>query len=277
MVVSVPLHKRPMYQGIFGSIFGISSVIGPLLGGAFTNSHLTWRWCFYINLPIGAAVILILIFILHTPASKNTDSIKQQIVKLDPYGTAVFLPGIVCLLLALQWGGTTYAWSNARIIVLFILAGLLLATFVYIQFRSGDNATVPIRIITQRSIAAGAYFTFVVTGGMYIAVYYLPLWFQAIKGNSAVHSGIDILPFVLGLVFASILAGVLTSKTGYYMPQLLACTVFMSIGAGLLSTFKVDTNSAHWIGYQIIFGFGLGLGMQQVRHYSVQPSGGRTC
>jgi hypothetical protein len=208
-------------------------------------------------------VALILVAILHTPPSKNTDTIRQQIIKLDPYGSAVFLPGIVCLLLALQWGGTTYNWGNARIIVLFILAAILLATFIYIQFRSGDNATVPIRIITQRSIASGVYFSFVVPGTMFIMIYFLPLWFQAIKGVSAVRSGIDTLPLVLALVVASIMAGGLTSRTGYYVPQLLSCSVIVSIGAGLMTTLHLDTNTSHWIGYQIIFGFGLGFGMQQ--------------
>lgn len=233
------------------------------MGGAFTNSKLTWRWCFWINLPVGALVVIILIFILHTPPSKNTDSFKQQIVKLDPVGTAVFLPGIVCLLLALQWGGTTYPWSNARVIVLLILAAILLIAFVYFQFRTGDNATVPIRIISQRSIAAGCYFSIILPGTMFIAIYYLPLWFQAIKGVSAVQSGIDTIPLVLSLVVGSIIAGALTSKTGYYVPQMLVCSVILSIGAGLLTTLKLDTNSAHWIGYQVIFGFGLGFGMQQ--------------
>lgn len=184
-------------------------------------------------------------------------------MKLDPFGTVVFLPGIVCLLLALQWGGTTYAWSNARIIVLFILAGILLSIFVVIQFRSGDNATVPIRIIKQRSIASGVYFSIVSPGSMFVIIYFLPLWFQAIKGVSAIQSGIDTIPMVMALVLASIIARALTSKTGYYVPQLLACAIIASIGAVLLTTLKVDTPSSKWIGFQILYGFGLGLGMQQ--------------
>jgi len=207
--------------------------------------------------------VVILLFILKTPPSKNTDTLKQQIIKLDPYGTIVFLPGIVCFLLALQWGGTTYAWDNARIIVLFILAAFLIAIFIWIQFRSGDNATVPIRIISQRSVASGAYFSLVSPGSMMVTIYFLPLWFQAIKGVTAVHSGIDTLPLVLSLVVASIFAGGLTSKTGYYVPQLIVCSVIISIGSGLLTTLKTNTNSAHWIGYQVVYGFGLGLGMQQ--------------
>jgi len=203
MVVTIPLHKRPMFQGIFGAIFGIASVLGPLVGGAFTTK-VSWRWCFYINLPIGAVVIAIILFIMDNKPSKNTDTLRQQIIKLDPFGTIVFLPGIICLLLALQWGGTTYPWSSARIIVLFILAGILLIIFGIIQFKSGDNATVPIHIINQRSIASGMFYSLVGPGSMIVTIYFLPLWFQAIKGVSAVTSGIDTLPLVLALVVASI-------------------------------------------------------------------------
>ncbi|TAQ89109.1 hypothetical protein B7494_g2571 [Chlorociboria aeruginascens] len=218
---------------------------------------------FYINLPIGALVVLILLFILHTPPSQNKDTVRQKIMKLDPYGSIVFLPGIVCFLLALQWGGTTYSWSNVRIIILFILAFILLSIFTYLQFHLGDNATVPIRIISQRSVASGVYFSLLSPGSMMIIVYFLPQWFQAILGVSAVKSGIDTLPLVLALVLASITSGVITGKTGYYVPQLLACSVIMSIGVGLLTTLKIDTSTGKWIGYQIVFGFGLGLGMQQ--------------
>ena len=133
MLNLVPLHKRPILQGCMGAIFGLSAVIGPLLGGAFTTK-VSWRWCFYINLPIGGAAILILVFILHTPKAKKSGTPwKQQLVQLDPTGTVFFISGIVCLLLALQWGGSTYAWGNGRIIALLILFVLCISVFIGVQ------------------------------------------------------------------------------------------------------------------------------------------------
>ncbi|KAH8599546.1 major facilitator superfamily protein [Bisporella sp. PMI_857] len=258
MVSSIPLHKRPMYQGVFGAVFGVASVAGPLVGGAFTT-NITWRWCFWINLPVGGLIAFILLFILKNKSPQTTATYKQQFKKLDPYGTIVFLPGIVCLILALQWGGATthgmtnsLTRANARIIVLFILAGILLIVFCIIQVKSGENATVQVHIIKQRSILSGFYFQCVSAGCMMTMTFYLPLWFQAIKGVSAVRSGIYTLPFVLSLVVASIFSGILTQKSGYYVPQLISCSIIMSIGAGLVTTFKVHTNSAHWIGYQVV-------------------------
>jgi MFS family permease len=262
MVITIPLHKRPVFQGIFGAVFGVASICGPLVGGVFTTK-VSWRWCFYINLPVGAVVAGIILLILKTPPSKNVETTRQRLMKLDPLGTIVFLPAIICLLLALQWGGTTYAWSNARIIALFILAGLLLILFMYIQYRGGDNATIPLHIIKQRSIASGAYFSALVPGSMMVVVYYLPIWFQAIKGVSAVHSGIDTLPLVMSLVVASILSGGATAKIGYYVPQMIACSIIMSVGTGMLTTLTPETTHDKWIAYQVIYGFGLGFGMQQ--------------
>lgn len=184
-------------------------------------------------------------------------------MQLDPYGTIAFIPGIICILLAIQWGGATYPWSSARIIVLFVLGGLLIIAFVGIQFWQQENATVPPRIMNNRSIACAFLFVSVIAGSMMTMVYFIPLWFQAIKGVSAVRSGIDTLPMVLSLVTAVIASGIFVSKVGYYVPPMLLGPCFMAVGAGLLTTFKVDTPVAKWIGYQILYGIGLGMGMQQ--------------
>jgi MFS family permease len=170
-VYAVPLQNRPKYQGFFGAVFGISSVAGPLVGGAFTT-NVTWRWCFYINLPLGAVVMVFIFFLLHIPDRPSTKlPIKDKLQQLNALGLVFLFPGVVCLCLALQWGGTTYAvssgihlfqqlqitdysqWSEGRIIVLLAIALLLLITFVAIQVWKPEQAMLPARIFLQRSIA----------------------------------------------------------------------------------------------------------------------------
>ena len=259
----VPLHKRPLLQGMVGAIFGVASVAGPLLGGVFTT-NVSWRWCFYINLPIGGVAMVILFFILHIPGARNTNtSWREQISQLDPIGTVFFISGIICLLLALQWGGSTYPWKDGRIITLLVLFAVLISVFIAIQRWKQESATVPPRIFLKRSITAAMWSQFCVGSSMMTMVYYIPLWFQAIKSVTAVRSGIDTLPLIISLVLASIMAGALVQRLGYYVPFMIANGIIMSTGAGLITTFTPSTTHSKWIGYQIIFGFGLGLGMQQ--------------
>lgn len=265
IVYIVPLHKRPQIMGFGGLVFGVASAIGPLLGGAFTDGP-GWRWCFYINLPCGAAVAALLVFFLHIPEemlNKKSVTFKEMVQRLDPLGTICFLPCIVCLLLALQWGGVTYEWSNARIIVLLVLFGVLLIAFILIQWKNGENATVPSHIFLNRSILAGTWFSAFNGAAMQVMFYYLPIWFQAIKGASAVKSGIMSLPMVLGLVIASMMSGILTKRIGYYTPWMFVSSVLMPIGAGMITTFTPSTSHSAWIGYQALFGLGVGFGAQQ--------------
>lgn len=265
IVCIVPLHKRPQYMGIMGTVFGIASAVGPLLGGAFTDGP-GWRWCFYINLPCGAVVFVLLVVFLHIPPEmlkRESTTWKEKVTRMDPIGTFFFLPSVICLLLALQWGGVTYNWSNGRVVVLLVLAGVLFIAFVVVQRWKGDNATVPGRIFINRSILAGTWFSFCSGAAMQTLFYFIPIWFQAIKHASAVKSGIMSLPFVLGLVIMGISAGILTKKIGYYTPWMIMSSILMPIGAGLITTFTPHTGHSAWIGYQALYGMGVGLGMQQ--------------
>ena len=207
--------------------------------------------------------LVIVAFILKLPSNKTHKSLKKQFTQLDPIGTAFYLPGIICLLLALQWGGSTYAWNSGRIIALLVIFGICLCAFIAVQAWKGDMATVPPHIIKQRSIAAAFWFAICVGGTMMLVIYYLPIWFQVIKDATPVHSGIMNLPTLLSLVVASICTGIITKKIGYYCPSLIASSVVMPIGIGLFTTFAPETGHAKWIGYQVLFGVGLGLGMQQ--------------
>jgi hypothetical protein len=216
-----------------------------------------------LSLPISAITFLILILCLHVSHVKESVPIRRQIIRLDPLGTALFFPAITCFLLALQWGGTRYPWSNARIIALFAVSGVLGIAFIAVQIWRQEDATIPLRIIKQRSIAFGMVFALCIGGGMLSMLYSMALWFQAVKGTTAVQSGIDSIPMVLGLVFGAIAAGAIVTRTGYYVPWMFMSTILASVGSGLITTFIPETRHSEWIGYQVLFGLGLGVGMQQ--------------
>ncbi|KAI9878040.1 MAG: hypothetical protein M1830_002091 [Pleopsidium flavum] len=261
---SVPLAKRPIFTGLMGAMYGVASVAGPLLGGIFTDK-VTWRWCFYINLPIGGVAVAVITLFFKSPQRSEVASLgwKERVKQFDILGTLFFIPAVVCLLLALQWGGSTYPWSDGRIITLFVVFGICFLIFIGIQFWKPEIATVNPRLLAKRSVWAAGWFAFFVGSAFFLLLYYLPIWFQAVKGVSAFRSGIMNIPLVLSVVVASIVSGGLVTTFGYYTPFMIGSSIFMSIGAGLLTTFKPDTGHQMWIGYQVICGFGIGLGMQQ--------------
>jgi MFS family permease len=265
MFHTLPLQQRPAWQGAFGAVFAIGSVIGPLVGGAFTE-NVTWRWCFYINLPIGGVSLLVTLLILSIPNQKlepRADTFLGKVQQLDILGNLVSIPAIICLVLALQWAGTVYAWSNARIIVLFVLGGLLWIVFVALQVWKKEAATVAPRVVKHRSVLGAMWFALFNNAGMMVMVYYLPIWFQAIKGVDAIESGLMLLPTILATVVGSISSGFIISKIGYYAPFVICSTILMPVGAGLLTTLNADTGAGKCIGYQVLFGLGVGFGNQQ--------------
>ncbi|KAJ9620668.1 hypothetical protein H2204_012223 [Knufia peltigerae] len=264
IVPLIPLHKRPIYYGLFGAVFGIASVLGPFLGGAFTD-NISWRWCFYINLPIGAFTILSIVLFLHIkPPPSEKLSLVRQVLRMDPLGTLIFVPSIVCLVLALQWGGSKYAWSSGKVIGLLVTCGVLFLAFWVLQALTPATATVPMRIATQRSVLGGVIFLFLLNGSLFAIVYFLPIWFEAVKEETAIHAGISLFPLVISLVIMTILAGGFTQRVGYYMPPILVSPILTTVGAALLTQLKPSSGSSKWIGYQILYGFGTGMAMQTV-------------
>ncbi|MCJ1245728.1 hypothetical protein MMC30_002932 [Trapelia coarctata] len=257
-----PRNMRPAYTGILTSTFGLSSVIGPIIGGAFTQ-HVTWRWCFYINLPLGAVTFGTILLFFHPSAREVSQlTIVDKLKRLDLPGFALFSPAVIMLLLALQWAGHTYAWNSATVIGLLCgFAGLILI-FMAWQWRQQDEASIPPGTFLQRTVFCGALTTFLSMGAPVVATYFLPIWFQVILAASPTNSGVMYLPTVIANVLISIAGGILVTKFGYYNPGLLLGLVFTSVGSGLLSTLQTDSGRAAWIGYQILCGFGFGLIVQ---------------
>ncbi|KAJ5115390.1 MFS transporter [Penicillium alfredii] len=261
---TVPLRIRPIYTGILSSMHGVACVAGPILGGAFTD-HVTWRWCFYINLPFGGITALFIFFFLPATAMPVKKlGWREHVKQFDLPGTFFLVPAVISLLLALQWGGSAYPWSNGRVVALFVVFGALFSVFLGIQMWQKDRATIPIRIMKNRNIWGGVWYGVCLVAALFLFTYYLPIWFQAIKGMSATQSGIDNLPTLVGLVVFSIIGGGLASAIGYYTPLLIVSSVVTSIGAGMLSTLKVDSTIGYWFGYQVLLSAGAGLGAQNV-------------
>ncbi|KAG8627311.1 hypothetical protein KVT40_004794 [Elsinoe batatas] len=245
-------------------MFGLSSVVGPILGGAFTT-HVSWRWCFYISLPVGAVALAGLVLVL--PASPALDKIEGNWLdvakKFDPLGNALIFPGLICLLLALQWGGITWPWSDARVIVTLVVGILLIIAFAIVQLWVQENGTAPPRIVRQRTIAAAAISFIGIGGALVITAFYLPLWSQVVQGVSASEAGIRLIPYFLSTVLFAIISGVAVSKVGYYTPFLILGSAILIAGSGAFTTLQPDTGKAAWIGFQILVGAAVGLCLQQ--------------
>ncbi|KAL2150155.1 hypothetical protein VTH82DRAFT_7831 [Thermothelomyces myriococcoides] len=262
---NAPLRKRPIFFGILMACMNIGAITGPLIGGALT-SHASWRWCFLINIPIGLAVIAILFFFVRPaphPSPDHARPLAYKLRHLDPLGAAILLPCVVCLILALQWSGSAYRWDNWRIILLWVLGGLLAIAFAVSQATRPEVATIPPRVARQRTVMASLWYQTLTGGAMMVVTYWLPVWFQAIQGVSPVQSGVRTIAMVLSQAVGSIMGGGFAQLIGFPSPVMMVGSTFAAVGAGLLTTLTVSESSAHWIGYQILVGLGLGFGTQQ--------------
>ncbi|KAJ5153224.1 uncharacterized protein N7482_009702 [Penicillium canariense] len=272
--MTVPLAKRPLVFGVYGMVWGIASIVGPLLGGALTDGP-SWRWCFYVNLPVGGVSIAVVLLVLRLP-SNNQDgrlSISQLAQELDLIGATLLIPAIVCLVLALQWGGNAYSWGSSQIIGLFVGFGLLISLFAASQIyisrhennatgKKSGRATLPPSILKQRTIWSAGLYAFFFSGGFFLLVYYVPIYFQIVRGSSAMTAGLQVLPFMLATVVSSIVVGAMVTAFGYYTPFLIASTGVAAVGTGLITLYNVDISPGKWIGYQIVVGAGIGAGLQ---------------
>ena len=214
---------------------------------------ITWRWCFWINVPLGAIALVVLAFLTpRRPAAvKPADSLLGKTIQLDPLGFVLIASSTVCLLLALQWGVSKYPWNDSRIIALFVLFGVLGLAFIGVQAWRNEEATVPPKIFFQRTIFASCITSIGIMSLLVVFAYYLPIWFQAIQGKSPQDSGLSLIPLLLSNVIFVMASGIATSVLGYYTPFLIIGATVSMVGAALISTWKVDAGPGKWIGFQV--------------------------
>ncbi|KAH9890828.1 major facilitator superfamily domain-containing protein [Xylariomycetidae sp. FL2044] len=259
-----PLHKRPTLIGLLMGISLLGLAIGPLIGGAFT-SYTTWRWCFYINLPAGGLAAIAIIFLrLQGEAEKPGPwSLLPKLHRyLDLLGFFLLAPASLQLLLALQFGGVNYPWNSSQVIGLFVGSFATAVVWFLWNRRQGDDALIPRALISRGSVLASGLHTALLMSAVYGAIYFLPLYFQAVNGASALLSAVYLLPMILAQTFTAGAAGAAVSKIGYVIPVAIFSAIFLSVGSGLYSLLQPGSSTGKWVGFQILGGIGSGAGLQ---------------
>ncbi|WAO93394.1 MFS domain-containing protein [Fusarium falciforme] len=260
--LTVPLNRRPMYLALLSSMYAICSVIGPLIGGVLTD-RASWRWCFWINLPLGAIGFAAVVFFFKPPRrTEDLLSTKQKIREIDILGTFTLSCSVICLLVALQWAGTSYPWNNPKVWGVLLGSCLLAVGFIAQQIRRGERATIPPRILGQKTVFWSCLYAFLLSMGTFTHIYYLPFYFQAVRGTSAEGSGIRTIPYLASNIIASIIIAGGTTVVGVLKPFMIFGAAVFTIGSGLIYTLQADSSAGKWIGYQVMGGFGAEAGVQ---------------
>jgi MFS family permease len=264
----VPISKKSLAFAFLGISFAVSSIAGPLIGGVFTDK-VSWRWCFYINLPLGGAAALALVVFFKPPRTKG--SLKEKFLTLDYIGISLMTVGLVLFLLALTFGGEEFPWKSGAVISMFILGGIISGLFCVWNFKYSKSPLIPLPLIQTMGVLIPALAMFLVFFAFLGLSVYTTTFFQIILGRSAFRTGVDLLPIVIALIISSIATGVLIRKTRYIKPFGIFAGAVGVIGMGLTTLWKVDSSSSAQIGFLILPGVSIGC-LLQVTMIAMQVS-----
>ncbi|CAG8030457.1 unnamed protein product [Penicillium nalgiovense] len=253
------LRDRPMYYGIFGATWAVAGALGPVIGGAFTT-NVTWRWCFYLNLPVGGVSLLILILFLHIESPKTPFWAGMR--SIDWTGTVLIIGGTLMFLFGLEFGGVNYPWDSPTVICLIVFGVFTWALAMFLEWKVAKFPIIPPRLFNEwyniliLLVCFCHGFTFIA------ATYYLPLYFQTVLQASPILSGVYVLPLVLSLAVGSMITGAVMKKTGRFREMIIGGMTFMALGFGLFIDLKAYASWPRIIIYQLIAGFGIGPNFQ---------------
>lgn len=249
----IPPRQRGKYQGIMGAVFGVTSVVGPLIGGTVTD-NLGWRWLFYLTLPLGVVAFAFILRFLHLKAENQHGSV-------DYLGMLTLTPGLVIGLLATSWGGSSYAWGSPVIIGMYAVAALFLAAFVVVETRVAEPL-LPLHLLLRPIVALSVAASFAISVAMFGAIIYIPVYAQGVMGVSATNSGAILIPLSVAMILTSIVVGLLISKLGTYKVFLILGGLVLVGGYALLARIQYGDSQWHLTLAMVVIGLGLGLCMQ---------------
>jgi len=249
-----PPAERGKYQGLMAGTFGLSSIIGPTLGGYITDT-LSWHWVFFVNIPLG--VLILALFIFFFPHFRP-DQLKH---KIDYLGITTLILAVVPMLVALTWGGVEYPWGSARIISMFVFSAVMIPLFILFESRA-EEPIIPMWLFKNRIVSVSVFIIFITGFGMFGGIIFIPLFFQGVLGQSATNSGTFLTPMMLGMIAGSIISGQLLSRAGgHYRLQGMVGLGVMALGMWLLSQMSAETSNIRAITNIVVTGFGLGITM----------------